>query len=55
MIVYIVFVGDEEGESQSIHAIYQTEEAAATAVQELESRLGEEMIAFYESHEVLED
>lgn len=54
MVVYIVMIQDEFGESSSIHSVFNSEIAAEKECQQLESRLSDDMIVTIEPHEVVE-
>jgi hypothetical protein len=54
MVVYVVMIQDEFGESSSIHSIFSNELAAEQECQKLESRLSDEMVVTVEPHEVIE-
>lgn len=53
-IVYIVLITDDNLGHSEIHSVYSTQEAADDMKQQLESRLGEEMVVYVEQHEVLD-
>lgn len=52
MIVYVVSIESETGESTHIDSVYATEDGATMRVKELSSALGDDMVATYEAHEV---
>lgn len=54
MFVYVVMIESEEGTSSTIHSVHASEESAEQEVQELSSRLTDDMVVTYEPHEVQE-
>lgn len=54
MFVYVVLIESEDGTSNTVHSVHASEESAEKEVQELFSRLTDDMVVTYEPHEVQE-
>jgi len=54
VFVYVVMIESEEGTSATVHSVHASEESAEHEVQELSSRLSDDMVVTYEPHEVQE-
>lgn len=52
--VFILIVSDVWNEDTKIHSVYKTEKAAQNAQQKLESVLGDDIIVYWEQHELYE-